>query len=176
MKRIIIALLSVFPLISMAQIRIGYLSYQKVMQQMPEYKQVQDSLLVLKTKNDEELKLSEEKFQRLFADFLQGQKNFTQNIMLKRQSELQSQMEINLKYRRETEKVLSDAEHSLLAEVRGKLDAAIEAVGIAGGYFFVLNTDENRVPFQNPAVCKDITNEVLRRLVPAHSVGTLAQP
>ncbi len=164
MKRTLITLLLLLPLAVMAQIRIGYLSYSHVMQQMPEYAQAQEKLNALKVQYDKEAKRGEEEFQRKFSEFLQGQKEFPQNIMLKRQAELQSLMDSGVKFRQEAEQLLSQAEADMMAEVKGKLDVAIEAVGISGGYACVLNTDGNQCPFLNPALSTDITVPVLQNL------------
>ena len=79
-----------FPVEGAAQYQFGFLSYQKALQNMPEYAKAQASLRALKEKYDNEAKYNEEKFQRMFADFLAGQKSFPQEILLKRQRELQS--------------------------------------------------------------------------------------
>ncbi len=164
MKRTLITLLLVLPLAAMAQIRIGYLSYSRVMQQMPEYAQVQEKLQALKVQYAQEAKRGEEEFQRKFSEFLQGQKDFPQNIMLKRQAELQSLMDSGVKFRQEAEQLLSKAEAEMMAEVKGKLDVAIEAVGSSGGYACVLNTDGGQCPFLNPALSEDVTTAVLQNL------------
>ncbi len=164
MKRTLITLLLILPMAVMAQIRIGYLSYSQVMKQMPEYTQAQEKLQALKVQYDQEAKRGEEEFQRKFSEFLQGQKDFPQNIMLKRQAELQSLMDSGIQFRQEAEQLLSKAEAEMMAEVKGKLDVAIEAVGISGGYVCVLNTDGSQCPFLNPALSEDVTTAVLQSL------------
>ena len=71
----------------------GYLSYNEVYKQMPEYKKACDDFAALKAKYDAEATRAEDEFQRKFAEFLNGQKDFPQSIMLKRQAELQDLME-----------------------------------------------------------------------------------
>lgn len=164
MKRKILLLLVALPLAAMAQIKIGYLSYEKVLRQMPEHAQAEQWLENLKAQYTQEAQRGDEEFQRKFAEFLQGQKDFPQNIMLKRQAELQSLMDNGIKFRQEAEQLVEKARKEMMAEVRAKLNVAIEAVGIAGGYACVLNTDGDAAPFLNPALSHDVTNEVLARL------------
>jgi|GEM_PF-137160 len=147
-----------------AQVRIGYLSYDSVMQQMPEYAQAKQSLLDLKAKYDQEATRGEEEFQRKFAEFLQGQKDFPQNILIKRQAELQALMENGVAFRQEAKQLLSQAEVDLLKEVSRKLDDAISQVGLMGGYACILNTDNHQSPFVNPAMGDDVTDQVLQKL------------
>lgn len=160
----ILFLLVALPLAAMAQIKIGYLSYERVLKQMPEYVQAEQQLDNLKAQYLQEAKRGEEEFQRKFAEFLQGQKDFPQNIMLKRQAELQNLMDNGLKFRQEAEQLVEKARKEMMDEVKAKLNVAIEAVGIAGGYACVLNTDGGTTPFLNPALSHDVTNEVFARL------------
>lgn len=179
MRRTLFTLLLGLPLLAAAQVRIGWLSCQAVMRQMPEYAQAQESLKQLKEKYDREATRGEEEFQHKFADFLQGQKDFPQNILIKRQAELQALMESGMAFRQEAEQLLAQAEAELLAQVKARLDEAIRVVGVSGGYAFVLNTDGNASPFINPAMGEDITPQVLRQLGLAavgQSTGLEAQP
>ena len=103
MKRnILFLLLSLAALTMSAQstIKYGSLDYDSLLTYMPEYKQVQEQLASLRLQYNKEAAYNEANFKRLFADFLQGQKDFPQNIMLKRQRELQDAMEKSLAFRR----------------------------------------------------------------------------
>ena len=71
----------------------GYLSYDTVFRQMPDYQQARESFQALKAKYDAEARRAEEEFQRKFAEFLQGQADFPASIMQKRQAELQDLMD-----------------------------------------------------------------------------------
>lgn len=155
---------SLFTLNSFAQVRLGYLSYDSVMVKMPEYAQTQQSLADLKAKYEQEATRGEEEMQRKFTEFLQGQKDFPENILVKRQAELQSLMETGIKFRKECEALLQKAENELMGDVRSKLNQAIQAVGLEGGYAAVLNTDRNQCPFVNPALGDDVTSAVLAKL------------
>lgn len=164
MRRTLFTLFLALPLLAAAQVRIGWLSCQAVMKQMPEYAQAQESLKQLKAQYDREATRGEEEFQRKFAEFLQGQKDFPQNILIKRQAELQALMESGMAFRKEAEQLLAQAEKDLLANVASHLDEAIRAVGVSGGYAFVLNTDGNPCPFVNPSMGEDVTLQVLQHL------------
>ena len=71
-----------------AQVKFASVDYEKVLKQMPEYAQAQQSLSELKAKYDQEATRGEEEFQNKFSEFLQGQKDFPENILVKRQAEL----------------------------------------------------------------------------------------
>lgn len=142
----------------------GYLSYNEVYKQMPEYKKACDDFAALKAKYDAEATRAEDEFQRKFAEFLNGQKDFPQSIMLKRQAELQDLMEKSVTFRKETQRLLAEAEAQLQAPVTERLNQVIYSVAGQLGLIFVLNTDGNAVPFIHPQVGVNITDPVLRAL------------
>lgn len=148
----------------------GYISYNTVFEQMPEYTQAKAAFEELKAKYDAEAKRAEDEFQRKFAEFLQGQKDFPASIMQKRQLELQDLMDKSVAFRLETKRLLQQAEAELQAPVAAKLTEAIKAVAGERGLFFVLNTDENAVPFVHPQAGVDITEAVLIRLGLANQI------
>ncbi len=144
-----------------AQVKFGYLNYNTVLRQLPEYEQTQKRMEELRQKYEQEATRGEEEFQNKFADFLQGQKDFPENILLKRQAELQTLMEAGIKFRQESQKLLHKAEQELLDSARIRLDQAIQSVGVERGLAAVLNTDRNQCPFINPDMSEDVTDAVL---------------
>lgn len=171
MKSLITLLLALLPFLGVSAqdegVRVpqfGYISYSEVFQQMPEYQKAQEDFAALKAKYDAETTRSEDEFQRKFAEFLQGQKDFPPSILQKRQAELQELMDKSVNFRRESRKLLRQAEAELQRPVAAKLDEAIKAVGAELGLIFVLNTDGNSLPFVHPQVGVDITRPVLSKL------------
>lgn len=142
----------------------GYLSYQKALQAMPEYETAQQSLRALKTKYDDEATYNEEKFKKMFADFLDGQKGFPQEIMLKRQKELQVAMEQGISFRKDAERLLSKAEDELMLPLVSKLDSTLAAIGRENGLIFIINTDNRDFPFIHTQAGKDLSDIVKARL------------
>ena len=147
----------------------GYLSYNAVFQLMPEYQKAKEDYATLKAQYDAEANRAEEEFQRKFADFLQGQKDFPKSILQKRQAELQELMDKSISFRTEAQRLLAEAEAKLQAPVAERLNEAIRTVAAKRGFIFVLNTDNNAVPFVHPQAGVDITEAVLELLVPAQN-------
>ena len=141
----------------------GYLSYDRVMHSMPEYTQALKSLEELKQSYDSEMQRAEADFTKKFGEYLEGQKTFPENIMLKRQKELQMLMEQSLKFKAEAEAALSKAEQELMAPVHEALQAAISVVGKERGYAYVINTDANTYPYISEQG-EDCTDAVLTQL------------
>lgn len=168
MKRIILTLLlvlnCVLSLSAQEKARLGFLSYDSLLHAMPEYAQVQQQMQQLRQKYEAEAAYNESNFKRQFAEFLQGQKDFPQNILLKRQRDLQEAMEKGLAFRNQADSLLTQAEADMLKPLYRRLDAAIQSVGMERGYEYVLNTDRRAYPFMNQAVAEDATPYVAAKL------------
>ena len=144
--------------------KFGYLSYNAVFQAMPEYAVSQQKLAELKEKYDRETRRSEDEFQRKFAEFLQGQKDFPENILLKRQNELQDLLQQSVKFKEEARRLLTEAEKEMQQSMLFLLDEAIRAVGTEQGFAFILNTDGRACPFVSLTWGTDVTNLVREKL------------
>ena len=167
MKRILLtAVMLVVTLTAMAQsqVKYGYLSYNTILQAMPDYTEAQHQMAELRKKYEAEAAYNEKNFKQQFAEFLQGQKDFPQNILLKRQRSLQDAMEKSISFRHDVDSILSVAEREAVAPVRKRLDDAIRAVGLEHGYEYILNTDANAYPFIHHSVAEDATDYVEAKL------------
>ena len=180
MKRLSFILpLLLFCIMSHAQIQFGYLSYERVLKEMPEYAKATQELSALKAKYEAEAQKGEEEFQRKFVDFLQGQKDFPQAIMQKRQAELQTLMDNGVEFRTKSQKLIVEAEKEMMQEAQKRLNRVLLEVGVELGYGYILNTDGNSCPYINPVVGVDVTEIVRQKLglaaAPA-AAGGEAQP
>ena len=142
----------------------GYLSYAQVLENMAEYKVAQQQLKELRNKYEMEAQYNEASFKRQFAEYLQGQKDFPQSIMLKRQRDLQEALEKSLAFREEAERLLKQAEAESLAPIKARLANAIRTVGGAYNLDYIYNLDTNAMPYVNPALIMDVTKLVEQQL------------
>lgn len=150
----------------MPEPRYGILSYDSLLFAMPEYGEAMKRLDRLREQYREETNYNAANFKRLFVEFLDGQKNFPKSIMLKRQRDLQNEMERDLAFRQKADSLLDEAEKELLQPVRDKLDMAIRAVGFERGYDFIINTDERTYPYYNATLTEEATPYVEAKLYP----------
>lgn len=164
MRRILSFVAFLLPLTMMAQIQFGYLSYDAILHEMPEYAQAMEDLKALKGKYQAEAERGEEEFQKKFVDFLNGQKDFPLTIMQKRQAELQSLMDNGVAFRLQAQELLAQAEKELVENVRKTLNRAILEVGVECGYGYILNTDDNSCPYINPVIGVDVSVLVRQKL------------
>jgi outer membrane protein len=106
------------------------------------------------------MKRVEDDFNKKYEEFLDGQKNFPKTILQKRQSELQEMLDKNIAFKNESQRMLNEMEAQLLLTVNQLLKTAVEQVGKQHGYAFILNTDADALPWLNPEMGEDVTEEV----------------
>ena len=165
MKRLVFILpFLLYSVLSQAQLQFGYISYEQVLKELPEYTQAMQDLDTLKAKYEAEAKKGEEEFQQKFIDFLQGQKDFPQAIMQKRQAELQALMDNGIAFRTKSQELIAQAEKDMMQEAHKRLNSALLEVGVEYGYGYILNTDGNSCPYINPVIGVDVTDLVRRKL------------
>ncbi len=141
--------------------RFGYLSYNEALRSMPSYVKAQAQLKELKKKYADELARSEKEFSRQYAEYVDGQKEFPDNILLKRQKELQQLLEQGLEFKEEAKRLLEKAESELMMPIHQQLKEVLALIGKQRGYAYILNTDNNSYPFINGELGEDITADVI---------------
>lgn len=145
-------------------LRAGSLSYDSLLHRLPQYAEARESLARLRGQYEREAEYNEGTFHQQFTDFLERQRDFPTNILLKRQRDLQESLERGVSFRHAADSLLRAAEAEMLAPVRARLDEAIRLTALERGYAFVVNLDANAFPFVQPMYIEDATPYVLARL------------
>ncbi len=118
----------------------------------------------LKKQYDAEMKRVEEEFNKKYEEFLDGQKDFAPSIREKRQAELQEMMEKNIAFKQEARRLIRQAEEEAMAPLKEQLSSVLNALGKEKGYAFIINTDNNALPFVNELMGEDISVPLKERL------------
>ncbi len=166
MKKVLFFLFSLVALTASAQdqqapaLKFGYLSYEAAYQAMPDYATMQASMTQLREKYEAEQKRVETDFNKKYEEFLDGQKNFPKTILQKRQVELQEMLDKNIAFKKESQRLLKEAETEAKAPLKARLTEALAKIGQERGYAFILNIDCKCAPWLNPAMGEDITEAV----------------
>ena len=145
-------------------LRFGYLSYNEVLQAMPDYEKATEQIKQLRTAYEQELQRSEEMFSKAYAEYVEGQQTFPENILLKRQKELQQLMEQSMQFKQEARQLLEENENSVMQPLQERLDEAINQVGMNQKLAFIVNTDNHTYPFINAGIGTNVSAEVLKLL------------
>jgi outer membrane protein len=162
---VLLALTTAMPTMAQSELKYGYLSYESVLQAMPEYATMQDSMATLRQKYEAEQKRVEDEFNKKYEEFLDGQKGFPKTILQKRQSELQELLDKNVAFKKESQRLLSQAEQDAMVAVSVRLTEVLDAIGHQRCYAFIINTDEKSTLWLNPDMGEDITVIVKEQLL-----------
>ena len=139
----------------------GRISSKTILQNMPQYKAMQNSMKALRAQYEAEAKKSEEDFQRKFEEFMQGQKEFPKTILEKRQNELQHMLEANADFRIKVQTLLAEAEKSLMEDVMAEMSDAVTIAAQERGISIVFDMDGGSVPYMVRGLAVDLTSEVI---------------
>ena len=144
--------------------KFGYLSYDSVMVSVPDYAELKTNMAQLREQYEAEQKRVENDFNKKYEEFLDGQASFPKTILQKRQSELQEMLDRNIEFKKQSQKMLSEAEANMMEVIKTTINMAVNIIAQERGYAFVLNTDKEAVTFINPALGEDITEAVKQLL------------
>lgn len=150
MKRSIFVLLAFISLTAVAQSKFGYVSYKEVVKALPEYAIVEAELDALQAKYEAEIERSDREFNQKYADFIEAQSQFPDNIRIKRHKELQELMEKSMAFKHEVNSAMREARREMMKPLYDKVDEAVMKVCVDGGYDYILNTDDRAYLAINP--------------------------
>ncbi len=165
MKRFLLLLITVISLSASAQtsepvLKFGFLSYEAVLTSMPEYATAEQGMKDLEAQYAAEQKRVEDEFNMKYEEFLDGQRDFPQTILQKRQSELQELLDKNIAFKKEGQRLLAEAREKALLPLKNRLASALASVGSSKGLAFIVNTDQNALPWLNITMGEDVTDAV----------------
>lgn len=143
--------------------KIGYFSFKEVLMSMPAYGTAQENLDKLQKQYADELKSAENEFNEKYELFLDQQATLADAIRQKRQADLQSLLDRNVQFKKEAERLLSQAEKDAMTPLKIQITAAVKELGTSGGYLMIVNTDSEACPYIDPARSEDITAALIQK-------------
>ena len=172
MKKLLLFLLCFVALTASAQngqeavpeLKVGFVSYDALLNAMPEYASHQANMQQLREKYEAEQKRVENDFNKKYEEFLDGQASFPKTILQKRQSELQEMLDKNIAFKKESQRLLAEADIEVMSTLQAKLQAALKTVCISRKLAFIANTDDMGILTLNPFISEDVTEAVKAEL------------
>ena len=161
MKRLILIAFVLAPRSLFAQ-KIGVVNQAEIIQAMPEYTAAQTELQNTAKQYDDELKRMQDELQKKAEDFDKESATLPDAIKTRRQNELQEMYQKIQTYAQDAQQNMQKTEQEKMQAISQKLTKAIEEVGAAGGYAFVLV--DGSMPYINKSVCTDVTAQVKSKL------------
>jgi len=120
---------------------LAYINYADVITAMPEYKQMQDSLLKSENKFQIELKTLSNEYLRKLSDFLKQQNALSENIKGRRQQELDGLRERIALFQQEAQQEQDTLQQRLLEPVQNKLQKAINDAGTENNFLYIIRSE-----------------------------------
>ena len=162
MKRLSIILLTICSIFCTAQAqKIGYFSYKEVLAALPAYTEAMAAVDSLRNQYAGELKAAETEFNEKYELFIEQQTTLAESIKQKRQADLQSLLERNEQFKKESQRLLEQAEKEAIAPVKTKVKAAITKTAKQTGCLVVLNTDSEACPYIDENLSEDVTKQII---------------
>ena len=149
---------------SQNSLRFGYFSFQEIFHTMPGYAVAKHNMDDLRKKYDAETKRSEDEFNSKYEEFLDGQRSFAPSILEKRQAELRELMTKNIAFKAESERLLKQAEEEAYAPLKAQIKTAVQKVGKAKGFAFIMNTDNESLPYVDATMGENVTELIKENL------------
>ena len=137
MKKIILAILLALPMTMFAQ-KIGHVNIDVVAQGMPEFTSLQTELQNLQKQFQEEMQRKQTEFQTKAEAYDKEKDGLSETLRSYREKELQTAYEELQKFSQTSEQELQRLSSTKQNEIMEKILKAIEEVGAAGSYTYIL--------------------------------------
>lgn len=148
-----------------AQGKFGFYSHKEVLVAIPEYLLAIEEFELLKQRCNAEIERNEQELTRKYVAFLDGQQDFPEPILRKRQKELQQMVDNSVLFRDRLKVWLSQAKDSLLAPCNERVDIALAKVCERMDLAYAINCDEVMYRYVNPKYGEEITPLVLEEVL-----------
>lgn len=163
LKKTVTFLLCAFPLIMMAQDKLGHVNSQEILMGMPEVQTIEKTLDELQTQWENELlKMREEYFAKI-QEFQEKQATMPESIKQARQSEIIEMEQRMTTFNQTASADLQQKQHELLMPVIEKIKKAIDEVGAEHNYTYVFDMATQSIIYNSPKA-NDITPLVKKKL------------
>lgn len=166
MKRTLFVLLALVSIMTVtAQSRFGYVSYMEIVKALPEYSIVDAHLDELQGKYEAEIQRADREFNQKYAEFIDEQSQFPDNIRIKRHKELQELMEKSMAFKDEVNRAMLEAREEMMKPLYEKVDEAVMKICVDGGYDYIIDSDNRMYIAINPLNGTDITEQLKQALL-----------
>jgi outer membrane protein len=161
MKKFILALVMLAPMAAFAQ-KFGHINSQEVMQALPEAAQMRTELEALQKQYEADEKAMIAEYQKKIEDYQAQEATMPDNMKQRKVQEIQDMEQKITQARQDNSQALQKAYTDKLTPIQNKVMDAIKAVGNAGGFIYIMET--NSIPFINTTLSTDVTAQVKAKL------------
>ena len=137
MKKILFAMLLALPMSLFAQ-KVGHVNIDAVVQGMPEYAAAQTEIQNLQKQFDDELKRKEADIQAKNDAYEKEKATLSETLRTYREQDIQKAIQEYRQFAETSEQELQKTYQTKMGEIQEKIMKAVEEVGAAGGYTYIL--------------------------------------
>ena len=179
MKKQVIAMMMVFalactPLLAQTttsattSVKIGYTNVDFIVSKLPESKKIENELSITKAQLDKALQDKYKEFQEKLDNYNKNANGMADVLRTDKEKELQTMQTSIQELQRNSETSLQTKYQQLIEPVLTKVNTAIQEVGKANGYTYILNSDagQNTTPILLYVGSEDnnVTDMVLKQM------------
>ena len=159
---ILCAICAICGLTASAQAKFGHINSQEVMQAMPEATTMRTEMEALQKQYETDEKAMIAEYQKKVEDYQAQESTMPDNMKQRKIQEIQDMEQKITQARQDNQQALQKAYADKLTPIQNKVMDAIKAVGTAGGYVYIMET--NSIPFINTTLSTDVTAQVKAKL------------
>lgn len=165
MKKLILMLMLFAPMSMFAQ-KFGHLNSQQVMNDMPEFVKARGEIEATAKQYENDLKAMQDELQRKAEEYEKTKSTMNATKQKETEDEL---MKLNEKIRtayNDNSQALQKAQQEKMQPITAKLVNAIQAVGKAGNYVYIMDITSG-IPYISQTLSEDVTSKVKAELAKA---------
>ena len=162
MKKIIIMLMVFAPMSLFAQ-KFGHVDSQAIMQGMPEFISARGEVEAQTKKYEDELQSMQQELQRKSEDYEKNASTMNDTKRQETETELQQMYQKIQQTYQDNQQALAKLQQEKLQPITTKLINAINNVGKAGGYVYIMDKAAC-IPYISESLSKDVTADVKAEL------------
>ena len=162
MKKLILMLMLFAPMSMFAQ-KFGHLNSQQVMNDMPEFVKARGEIEATAKQYENDLKAMQDELQRKAQEYEKTKSTMNATKQKETEEEL---MKLNEKIRtayNDNSQALQKAQQEKMQPITAKLVNAIQAVGKAGNYVYIMDVTSG-IPYISQTLSEDVTSKVKAEL------------
>jgi len=138
LRKVILFALLLLPLGAFAQEKIAYFNQREIIVIMPEYKQMEDSLQKFQLAVQTEMEILREEYDKKYQAFMKEADGLIESVKTRRMLEIQDLDQRYSLYAEQSQQDYSQLSQALSAPITKKLHDALQAVGAANNFLYIL--------------------------------------
>ncbi|GHT45008.1 hypothetical protein AGMMS49965_21580 [Bacteroidia bacterium] len=161
LKKFVLVALFALPTSAFAQDKIAHFNSQEVLTTLPEYLQMQDSLVKTQNAIEKELGILEEEYSKKYKAFMDEGDKLIESIRIRRMQEIKDIEERARLFQEQSQQRFGETRESLLRPIYDKVRNALQEVGAENNFAYIL--DAAALLYVNPTAV-DATPLVKKKL------------